>query len=304
MLKKEKLMIEQKEIQQDSTALIEATNNVVKASNLKKTNAKRKTKKEDVVENDRFKDLANLTNKSIDELHDEFFAFNIKKLLSTVRKVVVRYDISDKELEKTFLSCNEMYLSGLTVAPIYLNACARFAKKHNAKDMAVGTIVDFPFGESSFKGKLSSVKESLNIGADDVSVTIPNVLFLEENQKILKKQIKKLGRVYRNSVGITVNASDLDDEKLIKAVKFFVKSKLLSLTLAFGQASFAQVKEKLDIVKESCSNKKVCVLANVDSVEGVSELLKLGVDQILTPYADQIGKDLIKRFKLKNAKLR
>ena len=33
-------------------------------------------------------------------------------------------------------------------------------------------------------------------------------------------------------------------------------------------------------------------------------LIKLGVDEIFTPYADDIGKDLAERFKIKSLKLR
>ena len=38
--------------------------------------------------------------------------------------------------------------------------------------------------------------------------------------------------------------------------------------------------------------------------EAVMELFKMGAETILTPYADDIGEELLKRFKIKCLKLR
>ncbi len=266
---------------------------------------KNKQKSEDVVDVDRFSDLSLLVGVAKAELEDEFFAFHIKKILSNVRKVIVREEITDAQLEKAFLLANDLFLGGLTVAPIHLSSMAKFSKRHNISQMKVGTLVDFPFGESSLKSKLADVKAGIITGADDVSVTLPNVMLLTENEKMLKKQIKKLGKIYRDSIGITVNASDLAIDKLKKVVTFFKKSKLVSITFAFGGASFNEVKEKLAVIKDfDKKGKTICVLADVDSIEGVREVRKLGVDLVLTPHADQVGKDLVKRFKLKSEKLK
>ena len=50
-------------------------------------------------------------------------------------------------------------------------------------------------------------------------------------------------------------------------------------------------------------DKKIFVFANVSSPEGIIALFKNQVDKILTPFADDIGKDLLKRFKVKSIKL-
>ena len=61
-----------------------------------------------------------------------------------------------------------------------------------------------------------------------------------------------------------------------------------------------EVKSKLSLVSKSRMDKKLFVLANVENVERASELFKLGADSVLTPYADEIGDDLLKRFNLIN----
>ena len=60
----------------------------------------------------------------------------------------------------------------------------------------------------------------------------------------------------------------------------------------------------MEVVNKYRGAKKVRVLANVDSAEAVSELLKLKADMVLTPYADEIGKTLVERFNIKSVKLR
>ncbi|MBR1967845.1 MAG: hypothetical protein IKA11_00425, partial [Clostridia bacterium] len=89
-----------------------------------------------------------------------------------------------------------------------------------------------------------------------------------------------------------------------KAVRLINKTKLSFITFAFGEATLEEVKNKLEVVNKYRGAKKVRVLANVDSAEAVSELLKLKADMVLTPYADEIGKTLVERFNIKSVKLR
>ena len=78
------------------------------------------------------------------------------------------------------------------------------------------------------------------------------------------------------------------------------KVKISYIILAFSDATIDEVKTKLSIVtKGGCGKgKKLFVLANVERVETAAELFRLGVDNVLTPYADTIGGDLVKRFNL------
>ena len=178
-------------------------------------------------------------------------------------------------------------------------ACAKQTKKNGFGAVNVGAVIDFPFGESSFKSKLSSVKECIKIGADQATVAIPSMLLSKTEIKNFKKQVKKLGKIRKIEVGVSLNASDLDEDKIKLALKILNKSKLAFITFAFGDATFIEVKEKLRVINKYRASKKICVLANADRAEAITELFKFKVDYILTPYADAIGDDLLKRFNLK-----
>jgi deoxyribose-phosphate aldolase len=252
---------------------------------------------------EKFPDLAKLMNTTVEELRDEFFLFQIRKLMSRIGKVIVRYNVSEQEVERIFLNAAALSLNQVSISPVYLPVCERLVKRHKLHQVCVSSIVDFPFGESSFKSKLHNVKDAVRVGVDEVSVTLPTMLFSLENAKVLKKQIKKVGRSYKNSAGVLLNATDLDEEQIKRAMKFARKSKVTHITFAFGEATLEEVKSKLEIVNKYKNNKKIAVLANVDRAESVMELFKLEVDRILTPYADAIGDELIKRFEIKSVKL-
>lgn len=261
-------------------------------------------KTSDNVEEDLFKGLAALFGVSVEEIKEECFNYQVKKFMSKMGKLIVRYNLGEADLETAMLNSFAISSGGVFVAPIYLKECALKSKKHRLDGVTVGSVIDFPFGESSFKSKVQAVREGMKIGVDEVLVTIPNVLFSEQNYKELKKQVKKVGGIFKEGSGIILNATDLDDVCIKKAVRLINKTKLSFITFAFGEATLEEVKNKMEVVNKYRGAKKVRVLANVDSAEAVSELLKLKADMVLTPYADEIGKTLVERFNIKSVKLR
>ena len=60
----------------------------------------------------------------------------------------------------------------------------------------------------------------------------------------------------------------------------------------------------MEVVNMFKDKTKINVLANVESVNAVKQLIMLGAQDIMTPYADDIGKKLIEKFNIKGIKLR
>ncbi len=256
------------------------------------------------IEFDEFPDLAKLMNVPLRELKEEFFLFQVRKLMSKMGKVIVRYNIPNKQLEKVFLNCSTLEMGEILVAPVYIPACANQVNKHDLYHLPVFSLIDFPFGESSVKTKLAEIKGCINEGVDGVNVVIPSVYTTPDLAREFKKQAKKIAKSIRGGAGISVNATDLNEEQLKRAVKMTEKTKLNFITFIFGETTLPTLVEKMAVINSVKGDKKIKVLANVDTAEGVMQLFKLGVDVILTPYADEIGEELIKRFKIKGVKLR
>ncbi|MBE5749502.1 MAG: hypothetical protein E7346_01365 [Clostridiales bacterium] len=263
--------------------------------------AERSCVEKDVYE--KFPDLARLMNTTVENLRDEFFLFQIRKLMSKIGKVVVRHSVTENELEKIFLNANALTINQVLVSPVYLPTCERIVKKHKLHNVCVGSIIDFPFGESSFKSKINNVKDSVKIGVDEVSVMIPSLLTTPDHIKTFRKQVKKIAKSYKGSSGVVLNATDIQEEQVKRAMKIVGKSKLSFVVFAFGEATVSDLKEKMQIINKYKGNKKVSVIANVDRADSIQELFKQGVDRILSPFADAIGQELVERFEIKSVKL-
>ena len=268
----------------------------------KTTKQKSKTAKETSGEQDSIikdlSELAMLLNTTVQNLKDEFYLLQIRKIMSKLQKVIVRYDMTEVEMEKNFYDAGYYGLGGVTVAPAYLASCIKQNKKNITGKLDITSIIDFPFGESALKAKLSNIKESMKLGATSVAVAMPSMMLNKEKLKQLKKECRKFCVCSKKNAGIVLNASDINEENYIGATKVLRKIKLDYIVLAFGDATIEEVKSKLAVLNKIGISKKLYVLANIDRVESVIELFSLKVDSILTPYADDIGKDLLKRFNL------
>ncbi len=305
IIEQENVIEESVEKNQDTQIVCEQTEVAVVEENADKESGEEKLENEfEQINEDGnaiLKDLAEfarILGTTVKSLKEEIYLLQIRKIMAKLQKVVVRYDMTEAEMEKIFLTAGHYGLGGITVAPAYLPNCIRQNKKSNAGKLKISSIIDFPFGESSLKGKISDVKESIKMGASTVAVSIPSMKLNKENLKELKKESRKFCFASKKKAGIVLNASDINEENYVEAMKVLRKTKLAYIVLAFGDATIEEVKRKLSVITKLGVNKKLFVLANVEKVESVVEIFKLKVDSILSPYADDIGNDLLKRFNL------
>lgn len=277
----------------------------VTTNNQIKKDKKDKKKKSNFNDDDysAFYELSLLLNKSLAEIKDECCLYQLQKLMDKMAKVIVRYDISSKELEKVLVNSNRLCINEILLAPLHIESMRKSVKKHNLENQKVGVIIDFPFGESTLKSKLVSIGEAKRDGVDSVTVMMPTALLKEEKKKEFIKHLKKIARAFKGEKGIAISATDLTAESIELAVKLVEKTKLDFLTLVFGEAREQTLIEKMSAVNSVKHSKKIKVLGNVETAGAMIELYKLNTDVILTPYADDIGKELVDRFKIKSLKL-
>ena len=282
-----------------TVAAIEVTYEEQEKANEEPTCETQSEQTEEDSEQDAFNELASLMSSTVEDIKDEFFLYQIHKFMSKIGKVVVRYNITEEELEKLFINSTLLNIDGVTVSPAYFAVCKR-VKNKNKLGAKVCSIIDFPFGESTFKAKLTIMREGKGYGMEETMVMMPSMLVDELNIKQFKKQCASIGR--RGVSSVALNASDLDEDAIKRAIKATNKTKLSSLTFVFGEATLEEVKSKMAMINANKGLKKISILANVDKAESVTELLKLGVDKIYTPFADGIGKELLEKFKIKGVK--
>ncbi|MBQ7348438.1 MAG: hypothetical protein IJW47_00445 [Clostridia bacterium] len=273
---------------------------------LKVKHFKEKTKKPtgESVNFGAFIELAELLNVSVEEIKDECCLFQVRNIMNRLGKVIARYNVTDKELEKILANCSVLNVKELLLTPAYIPTITRQIKKQNFTNVRVSAIIDFPFGESLFKSKLIDVRDSLKMGVDGVTVMMPAILLEQKNLKVFKKQCKKIGAIKKIDTAISLSPMELNAEQIKNAIKFVEKTKLKAVTFIFGDVRLEDFRAKMAEINKFRMKKSVRILANVETVQAVQELIKDNVDEILTPYADDLGVELVKRFGIKSVKLK
>lgn len=248
--------------------------------------------------------LAEVLNMSVEDVKDECCLFQVRNIMNRLTKVIVRYNVTDKELDKILTNSAILNVKGILLSPAYIPAIMRQKKKQGLK-LNVGSIIDFPFGESLFKSKLSDIRDSLKMGVNGITVMMPAMLLDgKKNVKQFKKQCKKIGRIRKIDTAVSLSAMDLTADQIKLAFKIVDKTKLKAITFIFGDVRLEDFREKMSLINKHKGKKAVRILANVETVPAVQELIKDNVDDILTPFADDIGLELVERFNIKSVKLK
>lgn len=251
-----------------------------------------------------FSSFCALLNEEEENVKQELYLYLIKKFMSKVGKAVVRFGDGDVKLEKIFQNAMMQGVGGVYVAPAHLTAVKKIINKNANLDIEVVAVVDFPFGESTLKARLNEVRDCKKANIDGVLITMPTILTLPDKKKEYKKQANKLLRAFNGKKGFAFNAEDLEEQDFSRLIKFTEKSKADYVALLFGESNYQTVKDRIEKVQSLRSKKKIFVLANVDKEQVVTELIKLGVDKVITPFADDIGASLFERYKITSIKLR
>ncbi len=262
---------------------------------------KKKGKKKDVAVSG-ISELAALLDEDEKKVRDDCLFSGVKKFTAKLGKVIVRYDVSDEELIKLAINSQTLGLKETAVSPAYIPAVAR-AVKRSKENMTVSSLVDFPFGENAFSAKIAGVRESVSAGVDEVTVFMPAMCLYKENKKQLAKDLKRLAKSYKNHAGVAFSAENLSEENILNAARAAEKAKLSHILFAFGECSEEDIKRKLAAVPKSGARLTLKVLGNVRTAGGAAKLFKMGAELVLTPFADEIGDELLKQFGIKSVKL-
>lgn len=266
-------------------------------------NKKRKSKNVEV--RDGIKKYSLLTGEKEKDVENLCNTLLLKKFFAKIGKVLVRFEISDAELEKIIINCKTLNLKQLLIEPAYIGAYNRNKAKIKRKTEEltdVGVIVDFPFGGSTYKSKIIAIKDSVKNKVDDISVMMPSILLSEGSRRDFKYQIKKTGKIRRGG-GIALNGSDLTEKQISSAVTLVEKTKLGHITFVFGQMNLEELYAKMHIIKKCKKTKEIRIICNADNAVIVSKLLSLGADAIFTPFAEKVCKELVEDFGVEGLKI-
>lgn len=253
---------------------------------------------------DKFIELSKLLNKPVLELQDQAYLFHIQNLMKKLGKVIVKFNLTDAELDKIIYNGKALNLGEIVVSPAFVPSLVRHVKKSGLDSDRVNALIDFPFGESLYKAKLHDLKESRKLGISSCAVMMPHLILQPNAIKTFKKQAKSLGRIKKSHAGVVFSAIELDELKIKNLMKIVEKSKLEFVCFSFGDSAREVIEEKLTLINKFKQTKPIKVIANINSVEDINLLCGLNVDKILTPFADVLGEKFIEKFEIKSVELK
>lgn len=279
-------------------ALEKETLIVPKTDTLPEKTEKETSLKKETTEFSRF---ANILSKSEDEIIEECKLFQIRNVMAKLSKAVVRRGVRVGEVGTLIENAVKSGLSEIAAAPSYIDVISKAIK--GEEEIKVSAVVDFPFGESSFKVRFSEIKNAVKKGVDGVLTVINTAALIKENGKILKKELRKIGKLKAVERGAAVNAEDAKTDDLKQIIRLSEKTGINYVAFMFGAISETELVAKMKEINSFKCKLPVKVMANVNNVEGVKTLLSLKVSGIITPYADDIARELFKEFEIKSVKL-
>ena len=121
-------------------------------------------------------------------------SFNISSFFdSTYLKTKEQSGLSDQEemqfIKSFVLEAVEYRFKLVMIRSIHIPFVKEIIAKHDSK-VLVGTVVDFPYGDSSTESKLDEITNAINLGADDIDVVRNYELFKKGYHDYIMNQVK------------------------------------------------------------------------------------------------------------------
>jgi len=243
--------------------------------------------------NDKF-DLAPLLGKTESGMKTEFYIYQIKEFMKSVG-VFFAPDIKIDKAMEVFKETKRYGADEISVPPYLYPTCKNLESKFGRNVVKFGTLIDYPNGESSFKGRIADVKDAVKNGLDVITLTLPTRLCSLGNLGVEKSRINKLYKVSKHCLGVAVKADILADE-MKKIVKMIDSTKVEHITLLAENLSVEQILDAVKIVNQYKGWRKVYVYSNITELSKLSTIIESKVDKVYTPNVSAIGRSLTEKF--------
>lgn len=243
-------------------------------------------------------DLAHLLGKTESGLKTEFYAYQIKELMKSVGIIIPRDNINGEKLVNAYKEALKYGVDEISITPYFYQACKDLERKSKESSVKFGTMIDYPYGESSFKARLADVKASVNNGLDVCTIVLPYSAITMGELCAEKSKLNKLCKAGKKNVGVAIKA-DFKQEECKKILKLIDGIKCSHITLLAEGVSAEKISEILKVLATYKFEKKVYVYSTIKTVEELSLLIESKVDKIYTPYLEEIGSGLTEKFGIK-----
>ncbi|MCD9575817.1 deoxyribose-phosphate aldolase [Flavobacterium soyae] len=237
---------------------------------------------------------------------------NVKQYLdSTYLKTASQAGISEEDniivVKKAIAEAIQEKFKLIMIRPEYVSLAKEMILKENS-NLLVGTVIDFPKGNSSLESKIKEANEAIENGADDLDFVCNYEAFKDGNVSLIKEEIligTQIGLASNKTVKWIIEVAALTDKEIIQ-LSALIKNVVIS---NFKEEDYASVYVKSStgfyktenhlpngatipaviMMLENASPLPVKAAGGVRSYEDAAEMIRLGVKRIGTSAAKAIA---------------
>ena len=237
---------------------------------------------------------------------------NIKQYLdSTYLKTASQANLSEientKVVEKLIHEAISEQFKLVMIRPDKVRLAKKMIDTANSK-VLIGTVIDFPDGNSSLDNKLEEAQESINNYADELDFVLNYEAFKRGEIQLIKKEIiacTQLGLSHKKAVKFIIEVAALTNHQIIK-ISALIKNTIIA---NFKEDNFADVFVKsstgfyqtednlpngatiptIILMLENSNPLQVKAAGGVRTLEEALTMIRLGVKRIGTSAAKMIA---------------
>lgn len=237
---------------------------------------------------------------------------NIKQYLdSTYLKTAAQAGLSENENKEVVTAAIQEAIENdfklIMIRPEFVKLAKEMIQNANSK-VTVGTVIDFPKGESSVEEKISEANRAIQDNVDDLDFVVDYEAFKRGEIDYVKNQVlqcTKLGLSHGKIVKWIIEVAALTNEEIVRLSALiknvvlanfkenvyenvFVKSSTGFYKTEPGMPNGATV-PTIKLMIENCCPLPVKAAGGVRTYEEAVEMIKLGVKRIGTSSAKAIA---------------
>ena len=239
---------------------------------------------------------------------------NIKHYLdATYLKTAVQAQLTETEnaavVQASIQEAIDEEFKLIMIRPEWVPLAKQLISQAHSK-VTIGTVIDFPLGQSTLETKLSEAQLAIDNGADDLDFVCNYEAFKAGNLELVKKEIlagTQLGMSHHKIVKWIIEVAALTPHQLIQ-LTVLIKNVVIA---NFKEDCYAQVfvksstgfyvtpqnepngatKESIILMLENAFPLPIKAAGGVRNYEDAAAMIRLGVKRIGTSAAKQIAHD-------------
>ncbi len=237
---------------------------------------------------------------------------NVKQYLdSTYLKTATQAEVStdeNREIAKRYIQeAIDEHFKLIMIRPDMVAMARALVTQHDSK-VLIGTVIDFPMGNSSVDDKLREASEAIQNGADDLDFVCNYEAFKKGETQVVKDEVlqcTKLGRDHKKTVKWIIEVAALNPQQIVQLSALiknvvvthfdddhfpfvFVKSST-GFYITENNLPNGATKPAIIMMLENASPLAIKAAGGVRNYDEAIEMIRLGVKRIGTSSAKAIA---------------